>query len=159
MATATLNELVTTSSVPPYIIGDWECATDSTGIIEISLPAMNNSSYINEPQSLNTGSAYAIRLVLLAISCDSPDFDLSVLNKNDETLVDTVYELINYININKSIVDNDLTEFIIRNFDDALTNKLYIVYTNNSGTPMGTLKIQMTYVAVQNGIFTNILHG
>ena len=159
MTIATLQEAVTTMSSPPYTIARWSCPANSPGI-ELELPAIFHSeeSYRTEPKTKLTAGAYAIKLVGFNISCDSADFDVSVLNKSGSENIGTIYEILKYNNINKSHIDQSFIEYVIRNSDDPLVNKLYLVITNNGGAA-GTLEIQMTYITLQDRVFENILNS
>ena len=161
MAIATLQEAVSTLSSPPYTIARWSCPTDSTSLIEISLPALtaDESSYKREPRNIISGTAYAIRLLVFGVSCDSTDFDIQVLTRDDETLVDTIYEVMNYSNLNLNNLDQSFNHFIIKNCDTTMTNKLYMLFTDNSGAGGGTLNIQLSYMCLQDRQFANILHN
>ena len=159
MPIATLQEAVTTLSAPQYTISKWSCPTDSTGLIEFSLPTIyhNEPSYRAEPKTINTGTAYAIRLLVFAFSCDSTNFDIQVLTRNDATLVNTIYEVMDYPSINLSQLDQNFSHFIIKNCDITMTNKLYILFTDNSGAGGGTLNFQLTYMTLQDRQFENVL--
>jgi len=157
MPNATLKEAVSTNSAPPYIIAKWECS-DSTSLIEISLPGFINSNeaYKKVPNDIKTETAYAIRISSFGISCGSTNFDVQVLARNDETLVDSNYEVLSYSSVNLSFLDQTFNNFIIKNCDISMTNKLYILLTNNSGLT-GTINIQMVYEVIQDRMFTNII--
>ena len=162
MTIAILQEAVTTMSSPPYTIARWECAADSTSLIELSLPAVYHSeeSYRTEPSTKLTASSYAIKLAVFNISCDSTSFDVSFLTKNGTEYEETIYEVLKYTDINKSHIDQSFTEFVIRNCDDVLSNKLYINLTDNDAALLpGTLKIQLTYITLQDRVFENVLHS
>jgi hypothetical protein len=162
MAIATLQEAVTTMSSPPYTIARWSCPADSTSLIELEIPAVYHSeeSYRTEPRTKLTARAYAIKLVVFNISCDSTSFDISILTKVGSENVESIYEIIKYSDINKSHIDQSFTEFVIRNCDNPVTNKLYLSLTDNdvSASP-GTLEIQLTYITLQDRTFENVLHG
>ena len=160
MPLATLQEAVTTMSSPPYTIARWNCPADSTSLIELSLPAVYHTeeSYRTEPRTISTAKAYAIKLAVFNISCDSTSFDISILTKTGNNNVDTIYEVMKYTDINKSHIDQSFTEFIIRNCDVPLSNKLYIVLTDNDiASPPGILHIQLTYITLQDRVFENVL--
>jgi len=159
MPIATLQEAVTTNSSPQYTIGKWTSPTDSTSLIEISLPALNpdENSYRMEPKTIISGTAYAIRLLVFGVSCDSADFDIQVLTKNDASLVNTIYEVMSYSNLNLSNLDQSFNHFIIKNCDTSMTNKLYMLFTDNAGAGGGTLNIQLSYMCLQDRQFANIL--
>jgi hypothetical protein len=159
MPIATLREAVTTMSAPPYSIVRWSCPTDSTGLIEISIPAVyhTESSYKADPKTINTARSYAIRLSVFAIGCDSTSFDIQIITKDDEDAADTIYEVLKYTDINKSHIDQSFSEFVIKNCDTPMVNKLYIIFTNNDSESAGTLDIQLTYMTMQDRPFANIV--
>ena len=155
MAIATLKEAVLTYSIPQYIISRWDCPIDSTGLISISLPASNHlePSYRAQPNISISGTAYVIKLNAIAISSDSTNFDIQILTKNDESAVNTIYDVLDYTSINLKRIDHSFTNFIIKNCDDTLTNKLYFKLTNNDAGASGLLDIQITYEVIQDKVF------
>jgi len=162
MPIATLREAVTTMSAPPYSIVRWNCPTDSTGLIELQLPAVYHTatSYIVDPKTINTAKSYAIKLSVFAIGCDSTSFDIQVLTKNDVGAAGSIYEVMKYTDIDQSHIDQSFSEFVIKNCDTpVMRNKLYIIFTNNDLSPGGDLDIQLTYMTLQDRPFTNILTG
>jgi len=142
-----------TYSAPPKIITTWEITDylDSTGITEIVIPGLiaDEDSYRRCPNKLLTGAAYAIQLLTFSISCSSTDFNVRLLNRNDITQLDTIFEVYSYSNINLSHLDQNFEEFVIRNRDTTLTNKLYL-YTENAS---GTITLTLTYINLQDRSF------
>jgi len=147
---ATLVNKEITYSAPPKIIATWEI-TDTTGLIEFALPGLiaDEDSYGRCPNELLTGQAYAIQLLTFSIDCSSTDFNARLLNINDITKLDTIYEVLSYANINLSYLDETFEEFVIRNRDTVLTNKLYL-YTENAS---GTITLTLTYINLQDRPF------
>ena len=147
---ATLKNAEVLYSAPPKIIATWEI-TDSTGLIEIELPGLSidEMSYNNCPNESLTGKAYAIQLLTFSIDCSSTSFNARLLNKNDMTQLNTINEVLSYSNINLSHLDENFEEFVIRNRDTTLTNKLYLYIENASGI----ITLTLTYINLQDRPF------
>ncbi len=150
MAIATLVEVDVTYSAPPNIIATYEM-TDSTGLIEITLPGLtiDEDSYHHIPNTDLNGVAYAIQLLSFAISCDSANFNVRVLDINDITRLSTINEVLSYNNVNLSYLDTNFLEFVIKNRDNPITNKLYLYLENASGT----ITLVLTYLNLQDRLF------
>lgn len=158
MIPATLVRVTETYSSPPHIIGLWTCpnvpvGTDTTSLISISLPAHN---FFLEPWSPKIekrlkGKAYAIDLRIFSTSSLSDKYAIIFLNKNDITLLNTVYEVGRWYNINLSLSDISEEPFLIRNEDDIFTNQIYAYIENTLGTvDTGPVSIELTYVVMQD---------
>ena len=147
---ATLVNKEITYSAPPKIIATWEI-TDTTGLTEIEIPGVivDEDSYRRCPNEELTGQAYAIQLLTFSISCSSTDFNARLLTINDITQLNTIYEVLSYSNINLSHLDETFEEFVIRNRDAILTNRLYL-YTENAS---GTILLTLTYINLQDRPF------
>ncbi len=153
MSTATIQNSKLTRSIPQQIIIEYLCDsvdTTSNELIELTLlgPSNDAASYHNIPDTSLRGESYAIRLQGFSISCNSTDFDVRILNKNDITLLDTINEVISYESINKSINDLDFNDFIILNKDNSITNKLYLYINNDDTTETGTIRLQLQYTKI-----------
>ena len=153
MNSATLIRSMATLSLPQYIIADYEYAmgSDSTAFISIELPALYTTepSYRQELRNVLTGKSYAIDLCSFSFSCDSDNFDIKVLNRGSETLINTIYDVLTYSGVDKSSLDL-FDRFIIRNEDNIITNKIYLQIINNSLNPIGNLLTQLTFVTLQD---------
>jgi hypothetical protein len=158
MIPATLVKISEVYSSPPHIIGLWSClnipaGTDSTSLIMISLPAHN---FFLQPWSVNIekrlkGKAYAIDLRMFSASCFSNNYSITILNKNDIALLNTVYEVGQWSSINLSVSDILEDPFLIKNKDDILINQIYFYIQNSLGTvDTGTISIELTYVVMQD---------
>ncbi len=152
MSTATITNSKLTNSIPQQIIMEYECEgidqTSTAELIELTLlgPSRDSTSYHNIPDTTLRGESYAIKLQGLSVSCNSDDFDLRILNKNDISLLDTINEIISYESINKSIIDLDFYNFVILNRDTIRTNKLYLYVNNDSTTLIGAIRLQLQYI-------------
>jgi len=160
MSLARLVNAVKTDSVIPYMICEYSADgvgadSSSSELIELELPSMNLNrwGHRNIPNNTVNGEAYAIKLAGLAFSCDSTNFTFIVLNKSDITLLDTTNEVIKYIEVDKTLSDQSFDEFIIRNRDNSLTNKLYIYINNPASISTGTIRIEFVYIAIQDREF------
>jgi len=158
IASTTVNA-VRTDSVVPYMIVEYSAEgigadTTSSELIEFVLPSktLERWSYRNTPNTTVSGEAYAINLVGISISCNSTNFDFNILNKNDITLLDTINEVVKYTGNNKLGSDQSLEDFIIRNRDDILTNKLYMFINNHDSIPTGTIRLELIYTAIQDRV-------
>jgi hypothetical protein len=158
MTLATLEKISETYSSPPHIIGLWSCPnvparTDSTALITFTLPAHN---FFLEPYSPKVEKrlkqkAYAIDLRMISVSCLSDNYSIYILDKNDISLLQTVYEVACYCNINLSVSDTAEESFIIKNRDDILTNQIYFWIDNRIGTvDTGPISVELTYVVMQD---------
>jgi len=140
-----------TYSIPPTVIATW-AITDTTGMVEIKLPGLSNDepSYRQIPnQRMVGGKSYAIQLLGFSISCNSADFNVRVLNKNDVTKLNTIYEVLTYDNINLDYLDENFENFVIKNEDTPVTNSLYVYLENASGTTL----LSLTYITLQDRPF------
>lgn len=160
MPIANLVNAVKTDSVTPYMICEYsvdgiEADTTSTELVELELPNMTLSNWGHRhiPNTTVNGEAYAINLTGIAFSCDSTNFDIIILNKNNILLLDTINEVIKYTETNKTESDQSFDEFIIRNRDNNLINKLYLYIINRASIPTGTIRLELIYVAVQDREF------
>jgi len=160
---ATLINSVITNSAPPYNIVLWEdtvsipANSDSTSLIILEIPglAIDEPSYRQSPRkSTNGGVCYAMRLSGFSVSCSSTNFNVRMVNINDMSKLNTIYELLRYNNINLATIDEDFEDFIIRNRDISLTNKLYLYIENNDAVnATGSISIELTYINMQDRLF------
>lgn len=150
MPLANLIEVDVTYSAPPNIIATYEM-TDSTALIEIELPGLtiDEESYRHIPNTDLSGVAYAIQLLSFAISCSSTNFNVRVLDINDITRLDTINEVLSYNITTPSYLDTNFQEFVIKNRDNPITNKLYLYLENVSGT----ITLVLTYINLQDRPF------
>lgn len=158
MIPATLVKVSEVYSSPPHIIGLWTCpnvpaGTDTTSLIMISLPAHN---FFGQPWSPKVekrlkGKAYAIDLRIFSTSSLSDKYAVIFLNKNDITLLNTVYEVGCWCDIDKSLSDISETPFLIKNRDDVFVNNLYVYIENVLGSvDTGPISIELTYIVMQD---------
>ena len=160
MSLATLINAVKTDSVTPYMICEYSAdgvGADSTSaeLIEIELPGMDLGrwGHRNIPNTTTSGEAYAIDLKGFSISSLSTNFDVHILNINDVTRLNTINEVITYTGINLAESDQTFDEFIIRNRDTLLTNKLYLYIVNHALIATGTLRFELIYINIQDREF------
>jgi hypothetical protein len=161
MTLATLDKISETYSCPPHIIGLWSCpnvpaGTDSTALVTFALPAHN---FFLEPYSPKVEKrlrqkAYAIDLRMISISCLSEKFDTYILDKNDISLLQTIYEVACYCNVNISVSDISEIPFIIKNRDDVLTNQIYFCFDNKGIVDTGPILVELTYIVMQDRLDT-----
>ena len=125
----------------------------STELFEIELPSnFNEDTPVNQVDTLD-GKAYIIKLLSFSISCNSTDYDIRLLNINDISKINTVNELLNVTSINLSYFDQNFQEFIIRNDDNPIQNKLYLNVTNNdTSNETGTITFELTYRPLRSKI-------
>jgi hypothetical protein len=114
---------------------------------------MDHESYKNIPNTTTSGQSYAIEFISFSLSCNSRNFDLHMLNRNDTGALNTIYEIINYRNQNLLILDKQNEPFIIRNRDFILTNKLYLYIENYDVISTGIIRIELVYIPIQNRKF------
>lgn len=160
---AILKDKVVTNSLPQYLIARWEdtvgvpANSDSTSLIVLEIPglAIDEASYRQTPNKrFVNGAAYAIELIVFNISCLSTDYDIRILNKNDITKLNTIYEIVAYDEINLSTIDSSFDKYIIKNKDNSLTNKLYLYIKNDDAiNATGNIHIELTYLNLQNRPF------
>lgn len=161
MSIATLHNAVRTDSVPPFMICEYsfdgiEADSTATELVEIELPSRTLSRYSHRhiPNVTTSGEAYAINLIGISISCNSTNLDYSILNINDITRINTINEVLSYTEIDRAESDQSFDEFIIRNRDNVLINKVYFYMINNDLImPTGTIRLELTYVVVQDREF------
>lgn len=158
MPTATIVRAELTKTVPPimyirYVYPDGVPAlTDSTSLIELDLMIPNPRDYLHIPVTEVVAPVdppnVDIDLVTVAVSCDSNSFDFSLFDKNGVApdLIDTIFEVCIYYDINRTMSDFYLEEFIIKNEDTPRTNKLYAWINNKDGVnATGPIDFILTY--------------
>lgn len=158
MAVATLLNAVSTEYTDQFIICEYQAeaiGTDSTGLIEVSLPgkALTQSTYRNIPNVSTTGKTYIIEFINFSLSCSSRDFDLRIFNRNSVSSLNTINEVLTYLNQNLLVSDKKFEPFVIRNRDDILTNKLYLYVVNRDSISTGVIRIELVYLPIQNREF------
>ena len=158
MISATIINTSETYSSPPCIIRLWTCpsvplGTDSTALVVLSLPAHN---FFIQPWSPVVEKrlkqkAYAIDLRMISVSCLSDNFGVSILNKGDISLLNTIYEVGRWITIKNSLSDISIDPFVIKNRDDIITNQIYFYFDNSSGAvDTGLISVELTYIVIQD---------
>jgi hypothetical protein len=151
---ATITSSYATVSTPQYIVVEYLYAmgSDSTSFFSIDLPALllTETSLIQPIRALLTGKAYVIDLCSFNISCDSPDFNVKVLTKEELSEVNTIHEVLEYTSLNKTASDI-LDRFIIGNEDTPIQNKLYVEIISNEGT-VGNVLIQLVYIVIEDRV-------
>ncbi len=144
--TATIENSFCSLSVPEYVVMEYSVLSpDATCLIILDLLGLftTEPSYRVNPRESLTGKAYAIDLAGFSISCNSANYNASILNIDDESRVNTINEVLKYTSVNLSTSDA-FDRFIIRNRDVILNNKLYLLFQNSGGAP-GTLRIELIY--------------
>jgi len=159
MGLATIIDSLACHTIPSYSIVRYQDSTgvgagaNSTELIEIELPSLytSSASYLEEPRTHLTSKAYAIDLSGISIACLSASYSFKILNRNDISLINTIYEVMSYSNINLSMSDS-YPRYIIRNRDLVLTNKLYM-YIANAGIATGPINFELSYISIQDRTF------
>lgn len=157
---ATIVNKINTDSVPKYMICEYSSDgvdADSTSIelIEFELPSRNNNdpTYRTQPNVTTGGEAYIVDLKVFSISCESTNFDVHILNINDITRLNTVNDVAIYSAIDLSESDQSFEDFIIRNRDTVLDNKIYLFINNHDSIPTGTIRVEIIYLPIQDREF------
>ncbi len=118
----------------------------SSELVAIEIPALDTDVGGRE----YSGNADIIELLTVAVASLSTDLDMKVLNKGDMTAVDTINEIISYIEIDKLYVDSEFDEYIIRNRDDIKDSLLYVWLNNDDGSnATGTVTMELSYRTAQ----------
>jgi hypothetical protein len=156
---STIVNVINTDSAPAYIVAEYVANgigadTTSSDLIELKLRARKRSQpkYRTIPNLSIDGVTYAIELVVFSVSCNSRNFDISIINRDDITLVNTINEVVKYTGINLSENDQDFSRFIIRNRDDELTNSVYVYLDNHDTISTGNIRIELAYLPIQDNI-------
>lgn len=157
MGQATIIDSLASNSLPPYNIVKYQvdeeipAGSDSTSLIEIELPGLftTEPSYRTEPRILLTGKSYVIDLSKISINCNSDNFSFRLLNRNDITLINSIYEVAYYTGINASMSDI-FDKFIISNRDLIMDNKLYLYISNSSAISSGVINLELVYLTLQD---------
>jgi hypothetical protein len=112
----------------------------------LELPLLAQAA--NFPSDLTpTGSAYAIDLNAVGVSCLSNNYSFRVFSKNDMTQ-DTIDEVLVYTNINLSAEDV-FPRFYIENNDEPISRScLYVLIQNYGGMATGPISFELTYNAI-----------
>jgi len=158
MSVATLINALSVEYTDQFMICEYaaeEIGADSTGLIELVLPGkdLDQKSYRHIPDVTTTGKSYAIEFINMSISCNSRNFDAHVFNRNGANSLNTIYEVINYLNQNMLILDKQNEPFVVRNRDTTLTNKLYLFINNNDSISTGIIRVELVYIPIQNREF------
>jgi len=127
-------------------------STDSTALIELEIPGqyIDSEFYGIEPNLTLTGETTIFRLISLHVSSESEDFNIRLLNIDDITKVNTIYEIISIDNIVYSyLLSVGNMDLIIKNKDIPQTNKLYL-FVSNSGTIINTINVELVYEIIKN---------
>ena len=80
------------------------------------------------------GHSKLMRLTSVASACDSTDYDIILLDKNDISALNTINEIYSYTGVNLSYIDVNLETFIVSNHDTTKTNELYLYIKNDDTT-------------------------
>lgn len=160
MPLATLVNSINTDSTPSYMICEYSvngigADTTSIELIELVLPSRNNNAptYRAEPNVTRSGEAYIIDLKSFSVSCNSTNYDVSILNINDITRLNTINEVARYTGIDLDESDQSFENFIIKNRDTILDNKIYLFINNHDVIATGRMRIEIIYMAIQDREF------
>ncbi|MGD2072031.1 MAG: hypothetical protein PVG65_00875 [Candidatus Thorarchaeota archaeon] len=158
MPTAVIHNVLITDAFPQHMVALYSvpgigAGEDSTSLIILELPGISNDlrSYLKMPRRGSAGKAYAIEMVSFQIACNSADFTVRVLNRNDITAIDSIYQVLKLDNVNKVEASGNANDKIIRNRDNPIDNKLY-VHISNAGLVTGTIWIELIYYNIRSQI-------
>lgn len=126
--------------------------TDSTSLIELNIIGQVTDflNYRQYPYTILEGKCSIFKLLNIKVSCDSDDYNIKILNKNDITKINTINEIISIDNIDKSFNLILNPGCIIKNKDDNQTNKIYLQINNLSSINTGIIKIELIYEILKN---------
>ena len=155
-----LNKTVTYSN-PPFVIVDYlfsgnvPAGLSMSDTAEMSLVAQSMdhvSANLCVPNQNLSGQAFAILVNSFAISCLSEKYDVKIFNKSGSpsSLLNTNNEIMFYDDVELSILDTNLGEYVIVNRDAPMINKLYLYVINNGAIDTGPISVTMYYNVLQN---------
>lgn len=157
MGLATMSDVHATWSSPPFINVKYHHAagipagSDAPDLIILELPALSPNQTCRRlvDGELPEAGAYGIDLSFISVNCASGEYDARVFTKNEMLLQDTVFEVLVYTAVDKSV--NDVfTRFPIRNCDTPHLNRLYILIQNFGTVDTGPIDIELTYIVTQD---------
>lgn len=155
MGVATVLEAFASYSIPQVINVEYRSTESvpagdtSSELIVIELPGINYLDRLNYPSRDISGVSYWIDLSFFSVNCLSENYNVRMFTKNDSASADTLYEVLVYSQIDRSI--NDIFEkFLIKNDDDPMENKLYLYIENNGTVATGIIDIEMMFTTVQS---------
>jgi len=155
MGVATVLEAFASHSVPQVINVEYRSTESvpagdtSLELIVLELPGKNYLDRLNYPVKDLSGASYAIDLSFFSVNCLSENYNVRLFTKDDIASADTLYEVLVYSQIDRSV--NDIFEkFIIKNDDDPISNKVYLFIENNGTVATGNIDIEVIYVTIQN---------
>lgn len=158
MPTANIVRAEVTNSVPQlmyvrYTYPDGIPAmTDATSLIELDLVIPQPNDYTHYPvtKTFIPEGPVDIDLVSVAVSCDSTSFDFSIFDKNGSApdLIDTIFEICIYYDLNKTMADFFLETYVIKNEDIPRTNNLYAWINNKAAIDTGPIEFILTYQVI-----------
>jgi len=95
------------------------------------------------------GNADVMKFLKISLSCNSEDFDFSILNRGDMTCLDTINEIIAYEGEVLSMSDSWLMDLVVRNADDIPDNMFYAWFRNNDAVnPIGDVTMEIAFETV-----------
>jgi len=157
---ATHVNTIITNSLPQYVISEYSLTgigSDSTSElyeIELFAPSSSSVNFRNVPNLLSNGQSYAVQLCRGSVSCLSRDFNVSLLNKDDISLLNTINVVASYSNVNLVVRDQIYGYFIVRNRDTILTNSLYVFVENSDTIATGDIRLEIVYIPIHyNSVF------
>ena len=139
--TFTLPPVITIRYQDPTGIGVGE---QYTSLLELPLFALDPIKVYTFDSTDLTWKAYVIDLISAAISCSSDKFTAKLIDKNDIALIDTIDEVYSVADISKSD-DRSFIRYSVQNFDDTMTNKLYLFIKNDGAVPTGPINLEIIY--------------
>jgi len=161
IVTATLVDAFASAVADPFVWATYELpsvAPDSTSFVILELPATDpqDEPYTYYPQGRTvplTGRAYAIKLWSSGIDCLSTNFTSRLLTRNDDELINTIYEFLRSGNINR-YYRFSTSQLIICNHDIPTSlNRLYVHIINHDAIATGTIRVELVYQVLQNRSF------
>ena len=123
--------------------------TDATSLIELDLMIPNPRDYTHMPvtELIIPKGPVDIDLMTVAVSCDSKSFDFSIFDKDGAApdLIDTIFEVCIYYDLQYTMADFFLETYLIKNEDVPRTNKLYAWINNKDSVDSGPIEFILTY--------------
>ena len=129
-------------------------ASSSTpDFIEIPLPGLNNDaiSYRHIPNLDFSGKSYGAIFFQFGVASDSKLYTLGIFNKAGTItdLQNTINDVFWYEDVVYSYLDDNFSDFAVRNADVPVTNKLYAHVINKDTFDTGPIYLEVTYITLQ----------
>jgi hypothetical protein len=159
---ATVIDSLAAGGLPPNISVTYTAAISvgaggiAADLIALELPATTTDEAGMLPINNPSGLAYGINISAFACASQSEEYSIRIFNVEELDGEDTINEVIVYTEVQYSIVDDDYSDYIIKNCDTPQTNKLYVLLENTGSTPITSVDIKLVYKSAQDKLPTNI---